>query len=408
MVMDTNGRHARLLSRFPGIADLRRRDGEKWAVAGREMISSWVADMDFPVADVIQEAVLRRAQGDLGYPVWFDESGGGPLGEVFAERTQRRHGHAPDPTHVRLFTDINQALLAMLQSATDPGDGVLLSTPACPPFVDVIARSGRRPLTVPALDSENGWEFPLAPMKEAADAPGRTRVLFVVNPHNPTGRVLRRAELEELAAFALERDLLVISDEVHGDLVHAPHRHIPFASISPDVAARTITLTSGSKAFNLAGARCAVAHIGPRRVRDAVDAQQGLLYGQVSVLAVEALKAAWTAGDDWLDQILEVLACNRRRLLDRLPRGVRCHAPEATFLAWLDCRELGLGKDPMPFFRDEAGVLLFSGPSFGPEGEGFVRLNFGTSPQILLEMLDRLDAAAGRRQGTAGSTARDS
>jgi cystathionine beta-lyase len=393
MVMDTRRGAALPLTAFPDVADLRRRDGEKWAVARQGMLSSWVADMDFPVADVIREAVLRRAQGDLGYPVWFDESRGGPLGEVFADRMLRRHGHAPDPTHVRLFTDVNQALLAMLRSATDPGDGVLLHTPACPPFVDVIARVGRRPLTVPVHESEHGWEFPLAPMKEAADAEGRTRVLFLVNPHNPTGRVLRRAELEELAAFALERDLLVVSDEVHADLVHAPHRHIPFASLGPEVAARTITLTSGSKAFNLAGVRCAVAHIGPRAVRDAVDAQQGLLYGQVSVLAVEALKAAWTAGDDWLDQVLHVLAHNRGRLLESLPRGVRCHTPEATFLAWLDCRALGLGDDPMRFFRDEAGVLLFSGPSFGPEGEGFVRLNFGTPPRILEEILERMDSA---------------
>lgn len=399
MVMNTNGRPARLLPRCLDIADLRRRDGEKWAPAGKETISSWVADMDFPVADVIKEAVLERMQGDLGYPVWFDERGGGPLGEVFAERMRRRHGHAPDPTHVRLFTDINQSLLAVLTAATDPGDGVLLHTPACPPFVDVIARIGRRPLTVPAHEAGHGWEFPLAPMKDMAGAPGRTRVLFVVNPHNPTGRVLRRTELEELAAFALERDLLVISDEVHGDLVHAPHRHIPFASISPEVAARTVTLTSGSKAFNLAGARCAVAHIGPRAIREAVDAQQGLLHGQVSVLAVEALKAAWTAGDAWLDEVRDVLAHNRDQLMDRLPRGVRCHLPEATYLAWLDCGELGLGPDPMPFFRDEAGVLLFSGPSFGPQGEGFVRLNFGTSPHILREMLDRMATAALRIRG---------
>lgn len=310
----------------------------------------------------------------------------------------RRYDHTPDPTHVRLFTDVNQAMLATLRVATDRGDGVLLHTPACPPFVDVIGRIGRRPLTVSVQEVQSGWEFDPALMERAAAdvGPGRCSALFLVNPHNPTGRVFRREELEELAEFALRRDLLVISDEVHADLVHAPHRHIPFASLSSEVAARTVTLTSGSKAFNLAGIRCAVAHIGPPAVREAVDAQHGLLFGQVGVLAVEALKAAWTSGDDWLDDVLSVLEQNRRQLVEQLPAGIRCHSPEATFLAWLDCRSLGIGADPMPFFRDEAKVLLFSGPAFGAAGEGFVRLNFGTSPQVLEETLSRMTAALRR------------
>jgi cystathionine beta-lyase len=221
-------------------------------------------------------------------------------------------------------------------------------------------------------------------------------VLFLVNPHNPTGHVLRRDELEPLAELALRRDLLVISDEVHADLAYAPHRHIPFASLGEEVAARTVTLTSGSKAFNLSGIRCAVAHVGPRHVRDALDARRGLMFGQVGVLAVEALKAAWTEGDAWLDQVRAVLESNRRRLAERLPAGIRYRMPEATFLAWLDCRPLGLGADPTGFFRDEAKVLFFSGSSFGPVGEGFVRLNFATSPRVLDQMLDRVEAALSR------------
>ncbi|MFG3114367.1 MalY/PatB family protein [Streptomyces sp. NPDC048197] len=380
---------------------LAQRDGEKWATAGEGMLSSWVADMDFPTAPAIREALIRRADGDLGYPTWFDESQGGPLGEVFAARTHRKYGHRPEPTHARLFTDINQAMLATLQVATEPGDAVLLHTPACPPFVDVIEKIGRRPLTVPVEEGPDGWGFDQARMEHAAaDGDlGRCRVLFLVNPHNPTGRVFRRDELEALAELVLRRDLLVISDEVHADLTHAPHRHVPFASLGPEIAARTVTLTSGSKAFNLAGIRCALAHIGPRAVREAVDARRGLLFGQVGVLAVEALKAAWTAGDDWLADVMAVLDRNRRRLAERLPRGIRCRTPEATFLAWLDCRSLGLDADPMPFFRDRAKVLLFSGPAFGADGEGFVRLNFGTSPQILEETLERMDTALRRHRG---------
>ncbi|MFD7080195.1 MalY/PatB family protein [Streptomyces sp. NPDC059918] len=380
------------------LSRLAQRDGEKWASAGDGVLSSWVADMDFPVAPVIREAIRRRVEGDLGYPAWFDEADGGPLGGVYAARMLRRFGHRADPTHVRMFTDVNQALLAAVQLATEPGDGVLLQSPACPPFTEVLERIGRRPTTVPMIPADQGWEWDLEAVESlAADESRRCRVLFLVNPHNPTGHVLRRAELERIAELALRRDLLVISDEVHADLTHEPHRHIPFASLGAEIAARTITLSSGSKAFNLAGIRCAVAHMGPAHLRAAVDAKRGLLFGQVGVLAVEALKAAWTEGDAWLDQVRVVLDRNRRTLAERLPSPVRYRMPEATFLAWLDCRSLGLDTEPSDFFRDAAKVLLFSGGSFGPEGRGFVRLNFATSAEVLDRKLTRIEAAVNLR-----------
>jgi cystathionine beta-lyase len=377
------------------LAQLSRRDGEKWATADEGVLSSWVADMDYPTAPAVREALHRRIESDLGYPAWFDDSDGGPLGQVFAERMLRRFGTVMDGTHVRMFTDINQALLATLRIATVPGDAVLLHTPACPPFVDVVNRAGRRALTVPMEPTERGWTFDPVIMEHAAQDPGigRCRVLFLVNPHNPTGCVLRREELESLAELALTHDMLVISDEVHADLTYAPHQHIPFASLGNEIAARTVTLTSGSKAFNLSGVRCAVAHIGPRRIREAFDERRGLMSGQVSVLGVEALKAAWTDGDGWLDQVRTVLDRNRHLVAEGLPDGIGYRMPEATFLAWLDCRRLGLGADPMAFFRDEAKVLLFSGPAFGPAGDGFVRLNFATSGPVLDEKLTRLHAA---------------
>ena len=380
------------------LRDLSWRDGEKWSGVGDGVLASWVADMDFATAPPVREALLRRSGGDLGYPSWFDQSGGGPLGDVFAARMLRRFGIALDAAHVRMFTDLNQAMLATLHVATKPGDAVVLHTPACPPFISVIGRIGRRPLTVPLQPTDSGWEFDPDRIERTVtdQGLGRCRVLFLVNPHNPTGRVFRRDELETLAELALRHDLLVISDEVHADLTHAPHQHIPFASLGEEIASRTVTLTSGSKAFNLAGVRCAVAHVGPESVREAFDELSGLMFGQVGVLGVEALKAAWTDGDVWLDDVLAVLDRNRRRLADRLPAGIRYRMPEGTFLAWLDCRELGLGADPVPFFRDEAKVLLFSGTAFGANGDGFVRLNFATSAPVLDEKLDRMATALSR------------
>nr|BAI63278.1 putative aminotransferase [Streptomyces sp. SNA15896] len=376
------------------LAGFRVRDGEKWGSVADGVLPAWIADMDFPVAPAVREALLHRVDTDLGYPSGYDESDGGPLGRTFADRMRRRFGFAADPTHVRTFTDINQAMQVALHLGTETGDPVVLHSPACPPFTDVLVKLGRPPRPVPVVHRDGDWQLDLD--RVADEVRAGARALFLVNPHNPTGRVFRRAELEALAELAVAHDLLVISDEVHADLVFDGHRHIPFASLSADAAAHTVTLTSGSKAFNLGGARCAVAHIGVPRLREAVDAHRGILFGQVGILAMTALKAAWTSGDGWLDGVREVIARNRLRVHQELPEGVVHHLPEATFLSWLDCRPLGLGHDPASFFTEHARVMLFRGGDFGPEGLGHVRLNFATTPDILDEVLRRMREAVAR------------
>lgn len=381
-----------------GLGDLVLRDGEKWAWAEDGVLAAWVADMDFPVLPAVGKALAHRVDLDLGYPDWFDDSDGGPLGQVYADRCRRRFGHAPDPAHVRMFSNINQALAATLDVATQPGDTVILHSPITPPFTDVIQRMGRRPVTVPFTRAAGGWQMDWDRVQSLAADP-RCSALFLVNPHNPTGHVFTRTELTQLADIAARHRLLLISDEVHADLVHDPHAHVPIASLSAQTAARTVTVTSGSKAFNLAGIRCAVAHVGDQSVRRAFDARRGLLYGQVSALAVEALRAAWTHGDLWLDAVRAVLDRNRRALSALLPDGVGYTLPDATFLAWLDCTELGLRQEPWIFFRDRAKVLLFAGSAFGPQCRDFARLNFATSDPLLRTMAARLAAAVGETHG---------
>ncbi|MEU1876606.1 aminotransferase class I/II-fold pyridoxal phosphate-dependent enzyme [Streptosporangium sp. NPDC020072] len=377
------------------LATLSLRDGEKWASAPAGVLPAWVADMDFPISPAVRRALVERIDTDLGYPAWYDESRGGPLGEAFAGRMLGRFGFAADPAHVRLFTDINQAMQVALHFGTSPGDPVALHSPVCPPFTEMLTKLGRPPRPVPIRWRAGDWDLDLDRISEEVSGRHGTpcRALFLVNPHNPTGRVFRRDELEALAALAVEHDLLVISDEAHAELAYDGYRHIPFAAVSEEAAARTVTITSGSKAFNLAGVRCAVAHIGAKEVRDAVDAHRGILFGQVSALGVDALRAAWTEGDPWLKTVRDLLARNRLRVAERLPEGVVYRLPEATYLAWLDCRALGLGDDPSAFFLERARVMLFRGPDFGPEGRGFARLNFATSPAVLDEMLDRMRAA---------------
>jgi cystathionine beta-lyase len=245
------------------------------------------------------------------------------------------------------------------------------------------------------VDGPDGWRFDLPRLADQLAAT-RCRTLLLVNPQNPTGRVFSRAELTGLAELVVERDLMVICDEVHADLSYPPHQHIPLASLAPEVAARTVTITSATKAFNLAGIRCALAHIGPERLRTALDAQPNDLFGSLNVLGVEATLAAWRDGDEWLDAVRAHLRANRDLLTGLLARRlplIRFRPPQATYLAWLDCRELGLAVEPTKFFQDRARVRLSPGPAFGPGGDGFVRLNFATSAAILTEIVERMASA---------------
>lgn len=370
---------------------LRSKPGIKWRVSGPGELPAWVADMDFPAPPAVRRALTELADGgDLGYPSWLHDEGS-PVREAFAARMSARYGWKPDPAHAREFTDIIQGLQAVLFAATDPGDAVAMHVPAYPPFLATLETMGRRLVPVP-VSASRGWSSD--PERLALDvAAAGVRAFVLVNPHNPSGRSFSRAELDAIAAVAGERDLLVIADEVHADLTYPASTHTPFGSL-PGMAERTVTLTSATKAFNLAGIRCAVAHIGPAWVRSAFAKLPPLLFGAVGAPGVAATLAAWRDGDEWLDAVLRRLVANRGIITRELgPVGIRYRPPDATYLAWLDCRETGAGDDPAAFFLDAAKVRLSPGPDFGPGGGGFARLNFATSEAVLTEICGRMAAA---------------
>ncbi|WIM99799.1 aminotransferase class I/II-fold pyridoxal phosphate-dependent enzyme [Actinoplanes oblitus] len=375
------------------LASLRRRPGVKWADAtAAGALPAWVADMDFPVAEPIQAALVDAVRTDLGYPFWDDRPERNPLGEAFAARMAGRYGFTPAPEHVRVYTEVIQALQAILHVATAPGDSVLMHVPAYSPFLATLTAMGRRLVPVPLADTAAGWSFDADRM--AADvARTGSRTLILVNPQNPTGRVFTRAELTAVAEIANRYDLLVIADEVHADLTYDPHRHLPVAALAPEIAARTVTLQSASKAFNLAGLRCCVAHVGHAGVRSALDTLPSLLLGQPGNLGVLGTLAAWQHGDAWLTEVRALLDRNRCLVAAGLPAGVGYHLPEASYLAWLNFRALGLGPDPAAHFLERAGVMLSRGPEFGPPGTGFARLNFATGRAVLDDILGRLRTA---------------
>lgn len=371
---------------------LRQRRGKKWNTYGPDVLPAWVADMDFPVAPAIRrrlQEVLERS--DLGYP--YD---GHPkrLVELLVRRCEDRFGWSVDPARAELIIDVVQGLQMCLQMFSRPQEGAAMLAPIYPPFLSTTRSLGRRTdchRLIPGADTyEIDWDG-----LEARIAPD-TRLLLLCNPHNPTGRVFTRDELTQLAELALRHDLTVISDEIHCDLVFDGHAHIPFASLGPEVEARTITLLSASKAFNIAGLRAAMMVFGSRDLHAAYRAGPRSIRGGMSSLGMHATEVAWSECDEWLAALMRYLEGNRDLIRDFLSENlphVRFLPPEATYLAWLDCRRLGLGDALWQTILDKGRLALGDGREFGPGGEDCVRLNFATSRGILSEALHRLRAA---------------
>lgn len=365
----------------------RRKRTAKWHHVPADVLPAWVAETDFdPCPEVAAAIVAAVGRGDVGYPDWSTE----PLAEAFAERMGTRYGWHADPADVRHVSDLIQAVQVVIDLCSAPGEAVVLHSPNYPPFLAALDNMGRKPIMSAMAPCGDSWAFDAGRLEEEV-AGSRPKVLLLVNPHNPTGRVLRRSELEQVAALADRHDLVVVSDELHAELTYPGHVHVPFASLGEEVARRTVTITSATKSFNLGGLRTAVAHVGDERVRAAWSRLPSELLGSVNVLGVEATLAAWRHGDAWLERQRDHLHAMRDHLVSRVGElpGVEMRAPEATYLAWIDCRASGL-DDPAAHFRSRARVELVPGPNFGPGGEGHVRLNFGTGRTILDAILDRM------------------
>ncbi len=372
---------------------LKSRKSEKWEQYSREILPAWVAEMDYPLAEPIRR-VLQRAvdRDDVGYPIAPHETG---IREAFAERMADRVGWHVSPGDIQVITDIVQGIVWSLSAYSEPGQGVIVQTPIYPPFLGAVRDTGRRLVENRLVAGDDGFEIDFDGLG-GADA----RILLLCNPHNPTGRVFSRGELERIAELAGARNWVVVSDEIHSDLVFPGHEFIPFASLGPEVAARTVTLTSATKAFNIPGLRCAIAHFGSRELRQrylaALPRHAG---GGIGLLGLYATIAAWRHSQPWLDRVVAHLDANRatlaRELAARFP-GVVFHPPQATFLAWLDFTALDLPGSPARFFYEHAKLALSDGRLFGSDCEGYARLNFATSVSILAQLLDRMESALAR------------
>jgi cysteine-S-conjugate beta-lyase len=369
------------------LESLRRRRSEKWTAFPPDVLPSHLAEMDFPLAPPIEQVLVAAVhEGDVGYaPV--DGSG---LAEAFAAFAERRWGWSLDPAGVLAVPDVMVGVAELLRVLTPEGAGVVINPPVYPPFYSVIAETGRRVVEVPLLPPDEPPRLPLDAIRAAFRAGARSMLLC--NPHNPTGYVAGEEEVRELGAIVSEHGAVLLSDEIHAPLTMPGVSHVPAAAIVGDA----ITLTSATKAWNLAGLKCGLAVAQSPRTREALDRMPVDLHDRVGLLGVIASETAFAEGDEWLDELRCYIAETRRRLPDLLSThapGVHTHPAQATYLAWLDFRSTGLGDDPAAELLERGRVSLLPGPHFGDAGRGFARLNLGTSQELVEEAARRIGRA---------------
>jgi len=372
------------------LADLRQRRSAKWRTYPPDVLPLPVAEMDFPVAKPVAEA-LRAAidRSDLGYA-----GPDGGLAEALAGFAARRWGWRLDPGQVALAPEVGVAVVEVLRLLVRRGDQVVINPPVYDSFFPWMVEVGCQLVEVPMRRTGDGWALDLDGIQDAFR--GGARVHLLCSPHNPTGTVHRREELERLAELAARYGVTVLSDEIHAPLTLPGASHHPFLSVSPEAAAHGMVFTSASKAWNLAGLKCAAIVTADQAKRGLVQRLPEELPWRIGHLGVLGGAAAFQDGEPWLDEVLGVLDHHRHYLAEllaaRIP-AIGYRPPEASYLAWLDCTALGLGDDPSAAFLERGRVALSSGPAFGRPGLGHARLNMGTSRQILAEAVDRMASA---------------
>ena len=369
----------------------------KWdSEADGDVIPLWVADMDFRTAPVITEALRRRVdQGIFGYTRVPDAYYNATV-EWFA----RRHQLEVDRNHILYTSGVVPAVSAAIKALTEPGDKVIVQTPVYNCFFSSIRNNGCEVLENPLVYADGTYSVDFEDLRRKANDP-KAKILLMCNPHNPAGRVWTRDELEMMGRIAIDNGLTVVSDEIHCELVYEPYRYIPFASISEEFYAKSVTCTSPSKAFNTAGLQIANIFVADAHMRRAIDRAININeVCDVNPFGVEALIAAYTSGEEWLSALKDYLYENYLTLCkyfnEHCPR-LSVVTLEGTYLAWVDCRALGLSSEELErILLKEAKVWINGGTHYGAAGEGFIRINLACPRQLLMTALERMVAVLQR------------
>jgi len=380
---------------FDEVVERRGTHSLKWDFApslsgNQTLLPLWVADMDFKAAPAIMEAVkARAAHGIYGYTGISEE-----YRIAVVNWMQFRHQWHVQPEWISVITGIVPALNMLMQAFAQPGDQVVVQPPVYYPFFNAIRNNGQTALHNTLVDRDGYYEIDFEDLEQKLADP-RTTIMILCSPHNPVGRVWTEEELRQIAERCLANDVLLISDEIHHDLVFVPHKHIATASLSEEIAANTITCTAPSKTFNLAGLQSSNIIISDekkrRRFQQALD-RNGVF--AINPFADVATIAAYEEGGPWVDELLDYLSGNldlAESYLKEKLAPLTMRRPEGTYLAWIDCRQLGMSTlELQKFMEEKAGVVMNQGHVFGETGAGFQRLNFACPRALLAEGLDKI------------------
>lgn len=390
---------------FDKVIDRKGTGSWKWDTAklifgSDDVLPMWVADMDFPVAKPIINALKKRIDhGILGYTMPWDS-----LISAVVDRAQQKYNWKIEPEWIVFTPGVIPAIYGAIKAFARPGDDIILQGPVYYPFWNAIRDNGCNILNNQLklinnhyeMDFEN-LEKKFAPHPEMIPSPPRTRLMILCNPHNPVGRVWTKKELKKAGEIALKHDAVVISDEIHCELLFANSTHTPFATISREFEQHSITCMAPSKTFNLAGLAASSIIIPNENLRNKFNIAKEGITPDTNVLGLVALEAAYRHGDEWLSQLLDYLKDNLEFLMkyfeEKIPQ-VKVIKPEGTYLVWLDFRKLDMDNEKLStFLREKAKVGLDDGYFFGPGGAGFERINIACPRSTLGEGLKRIEKA---------------
>ena len=356
-----------------------------------DLIPMWVADMDFrsPVE-------VRKVLSDISTRGIFGYSEADPsYDKALVDWFKRRYDVEIDPGTVLKLPGVVLGISLSVRALTEPGDSILIFEPLYGPIAKCIKGNGRKLVTSDLVRAGSRYEIDFDDMQRKIKD-NNVKMLVLCNPHNPVGRVWTREELLKIGDICLENDMVIVSDEIHADFVYAGHKHIPVASLSDDLRKITVTCTSPTKTFNLAGIQAANIIIADDSMRRAVD-RLSLVTGAygLNVMGIAATRAAYTYGEVWLDELLEYLSGNITLVRNRLKdTKLKVTDIEGTYLMWIDASELCV-SDPAEFFLDKAHVRLSEGGFFGNSGKDFIRMNVACPKSVVNEALDRILAVPG-------------
>lgn len=370
---------------------LRSKKNEKWRTYPSDIIPAWLADMDYSVAqeirDILKETIL---QSDLGYSMQPSALG---IPNIVAERMLNKYNWILDPNKLEFLNDTVQAIYIAITQFTHENDSVIILSPGYPPIYQCLIQLNRKPICARfTLVGDDVLCLDIERLIECFNE--NVTAMIFCNPHNPTGHVFSLSELLCLAELAEKFNITIISDEIHQDLIYFGQRHIPIASISKEVAKRTITITSANKAFNLAGVGCSVVIFGSEYYQKKFNLFPLRYRGHIGICQLLGLKTAWSQCESWLQVVLRQLENNHNIFFQFIKTKERLKAilPKATYFAWVDCTRLRQ-HDPAKFFLEKGKIAFSSGIFFGAEFSNFLRINFATSPEILQKICTNIEFA---------------